>query len=37
VTADSGYLIRLAMADIGALEKFNFEQLTPLPGIENML
>ena len=36
VTGDSDYLIRVAVADIGALEKFIIEQLTPIPGIEKI-
>lgn len=31
------YLIRIALPDITALEKFILEQLTPIPGIENPL
>lgn len=33
---DSDYLIRLAVADIGALEEFILDQLTPIPGIEKI-
>ena len=36
MTGDSDYLIRVAVADIGALEKFIIEQLTPIPGIEKI-
>ena len=36
MTGDSDYLIRVAVADMGALEKFILEQLTPIPGIENI-
>ncbi len=36
MTGDSDYLIRVALADIGALEKFILEQLTPIPGIEKI-
>ena len=36
MTGDSDYLIRVAIADIGALEKFILEQLTPIPGIEKI-
>ncbi|MDP3709718.1 MAG: Lrp/AsnC family transcriptional regulator [Polaromonas sp.] len=36
MTGDSDYLIRVAVADIGALEKFILEQLTPIPGIEKI-
>ena len=34
MTGDSDYLIRVAVADMGALEKFILEQLTPISGIE---
>lgn len=36
MTGDSDYLIRVAVADMGALEKFIVEQLTPIPGIEKI-
>ena len=36
MTGDSDYLIRVAVADIGALERFILEQLTPIPGIEKI-
>jgi len=36
MTGDSDYLIRVAVADIAALEKFIIEQLTPIPGIEKL-
>lgn len=36
MTGDNRYLIRVAVADIGALEKFILEQLTPIPGIEKI-
>ena len=36
MTGDSDYLIRVAVTDIGALEKFILEQLTPIPGIEKI-
>ena len=36
MTGDSDYLIRIAVADITALEKFILEQLTPIPGIEKI-
>jgi Lrp/AsnC family leucine-responsive transcriptional regulator len=36
MTGDSDYLIRVAIADIAALEKFILEQLTPIPGIEKI-
>jgi DNA-binding Lrp family transcriptional regulator len=35
-TGYSDYLIRVAVADIGALEKFILNQLTPIPGIEKI-
>jgi Lrp/AsnC family transcriptional regulator, leucine-responsive regulatory protein len=36
MTGDSDYLIRVAVADIGALERFILDQLTPIPGIEKI-
>jgi Lrp/AsnC family transcriptional regulator, leucine-responsive regulatory protein len=36
MTGDSDYLIRVAVADIDALEKFILEQLTPIAGIEKI-
>ena len=36
MTGDSDYLIRVAVADIAALEKFILERLTPIPGIEKI-
>ncbi|MDB5753259.1 MAG: transcriptional regulator, AsnC family [Ramlibacter sp.] len=36
MTGDSDYLIRVALADIPALERFILEQLTPIPGIEKI-
>ena len=36
MTGDSDYLIRVAVADIAALEKFILEQLTPIPVIEKI-
>jgi hypothetical protein len=36
MTGDSDYLIRVAVSDITALEKFILEQLTPIPGIEKI-
>jgi len=36
MTGDSDYLIRVAVTDIAALEKFILEQLTPIPGIEKI-
>jgi DNA-binding Lrp family transcriptional regulator len=36
MTGDSDYLIRVAVRDIGELERFIIEQLTPIPGIEKI-
>ena len=36
MTGDSDYLIRVAVADITALERFILEQLSPIPGIEKI-
>ncbi len=36
MTGDSDYLIRVALPDIEALEKFILEQLTPISGIEKI-
>ena len=36
MTGDSDYLIRVAVADMAALEKFLLEQLTPIPGIDKI-
>ena len=36
MTGDSDYLIRVAVTDISALEKFILEQLTPIPGIDKI-
>ncbi|MEI7530789.1 MAG: Lrp/AsnC family transcriptional regulator [Betaproteobacteria bacterium] len=36
MTGDSDYLIRVAVSDMGALEKFILEQLTPISGIEKI-
>jgi DNA-binding Lrp family transcriptional regulator len=36
MTGDSDYLIRVAVANITALEHFILEQLTPIPGIEKI-
>ena len=36
MTGDSDYLIRVAVTDIAALEKFILEQLAPIPGIEKI-
>lgn len=36
MSGDSDYLIRVAVADIAALERFILEKLTPIPGIEKI-
>ena len=36
MTGDSDYLIRVAVADMAALEKFILDQLSPIPGIEKI-
>ena len=36
LTGDSDYLLRIAIADTGALEKFVREQRMPIPGAENV-
>ncbi|MGE4242976.1 Lrp/AsnC family transcriptional regulator [Ramlibacter sp.] len=36
MTGDSDYLIRVAVRDIGALERFILDKLTPIPGIEKI-
>lgn len=36
MTGDSDYLIRVAVQDIAALERFILEQLTPIAGIEKI-
>jgi len=36
MTGDSDYLIRVAVTDIGALERFILDKLTPIPGIEKI-
>ena len=36
MTGDCDYLIRVAVKDIGALERFILEQLTPIAGIEKI-
>ncbi len=36
MTGDSDYLIRVAVPDIAALERFILESLTPIPGIEKI-
>ena len=36
MTGDSDYLIRVAVADMSALERFIVEQLAPMPGVEKI-
>lgn len=36
MTGDSDYLIRVALPDIQALERFILEKLSPIPGIEKI-
>jgi DNA-binding Lrp family transcriptional regulator len=36
MTGDSDYLIRVVVADMGALEKFILERLTPIHGVEKI-
>ncbi|NLY26733.1 MAG: Lrp/AsnC family transcriptional regulator [Alcaligenaceae bacterium] len=36
MTGDSDYLIRVAVPDMAALERFILDQLTPIPGIEKI-
>lgn len=36
MTGDSDYLIRVALADIQALERFILEKLSPIPGVEKI-
>ncbi len=36
MTGDSDYLIRVALTDIAALERFILNQLTPIPGVEKI-
>ena len=36
MTGESDYLIRVALPDIQALERFILDQLTPIPGIEKI-
>lgn len=36
MTGDSDYLIRVAVPDIAALERFILDRLTPIPGIEKI-
>ena len=36
MTGDSDYLIRVAVTDMAALERFILDQLTPIPGLEKI-
>lgn len=36
MTGDSDYLIRVAVTNIAALERFILDQLTPIPGIDKI-
>jgi Lrp/AsnC family leucine-responsive transcriptional regulator len=36
MSGDSDYLIRVALPDIAALERFILEQLSPIPGLEKI-
>ncbi len=36
MSGDSDYLLRVAVADIGALERFILDQLSPIPGLEKI-
>ncbi len=36
MTGDSHYLIRVAVSDIAALERFILDQLTSIPGIDKI-
>jgi len=36
MTGDSDYLIRVALPDIAALERYILNQFMPIPGIENI-
>jgi len=36
MTGDSDYLIRVAVADMAALERFILERLAPIPGVEKI-
>ncbi len=36
MSGDSDYLIRVALPDIAALERFIVEQLSPIPGLEKI-
>jgi len=36
MTGDSDYLIRVVVSDMGALERFILDQLTPIPDVEKI-
>jgi len=36
MTGDSDYLLRVAVTDMAALERFILEQLSPIPGVEKI-
>ena len=36
MTGDSDYLLRVAVRDMAALERFILEQLSPIPGVEKI-
>ena len=36
MTGDADYLIRVAVADMAALERFILEQLSPMPEVEKI-
>ena len=36
MTGDADYLLRVAIADMSALERFILEQLTPIPQVEKI-
>jgi Lrp/AsnC family transcriptional regulator, leucine-responsive regulatory protein len=36
MTGDSDYLLRVAVPDMGALERLILEQLSPIPGVEKI-
>ncbi len=36
MTGDSDYLLRVALPDMGALERFILEKLSPIPGVEQI-
>ncbi|MES2936986.1 MAG: Lrp/AsnC family transcriptional regulator [Pseudomonadota bacterium] len=36
MSGESDYLVRVVLQDIGALERFILDQLTPIPGVEKI-